>query len=47
MKIYDMVEGKWLTEKKTEKKEKTKPPEILEVRTKLTTYEEDEANRSR
>ena len=47
MKIYDMVEGKWITEKKTEKKKKAKLPEKPEVRTRLVSYEEDKTNRSR
>lgn len=47
MKIYDMVEGKWITEKKTEKEKKAKLPENPEVRTRLITYEEDKTNRSR
>ena len=47
MKIYDMVEGKWIMEKKTEKKKKAKLPEKPEVRTRLVSYEEDKTNRSR
>ena len=47
MKIYDMVEGRWITEgKKTNDKggEESKKPRL---HPRLITHEEDKANRSR
>ena len=47
MKVYDMVEGQWITENAEVKKEKKVNHKKTETQTRLMTYEEDEANRSR
>jgi len=42
MKIYDMIEGKWLkNEKKEEKEKKTKDYKDLDIRIRLITYDEE------
>jgi bifunctional pyridoxal-dependent enzyme with beta-cystathionase and maltose regulon repressor activities len=43
MKIYDMIEGKWLKEKKKkeEKEEELKEYEDFGIRTRLVTYDEE------
>ena len=42
MKIYDMIEGKWLKDKKEEKKEKEiEDYENFGIRTRLITYDEE------
>jgi len=43
MKIYDMIEGKWLKEKKEKKKKKRKVKdcEDVGVETRLVTYDEE------
>ena len=40
MKIYDMIEGKWLS-KKEEKEKKKKDHEKSRTRTRLVTYDEE------
>ena len=42
MKIYDMIEGKWLKDNKEEKKEKEiEDYENFGIRTRLITYDEE------
>jgi len=41
MKIYDMIEGKWLKEKKIEEKKKEKDYQELDLKLRLITYDEE------
>ena len=41
MKIYDIVEGKWIEEEETEEKKKEKDYKKLDVRLRLITYDEE------
>jgi len=41
MKIYDIVEGKWLEDKKSENEKEIKDYEDFGLRTRLITYDEE------
>jgi len=42
MKIYDMVEGKWVEDKKVEKEKEFKNYENFGIGTRLITYDEEQ-----
>ena len=41
MKIYDMIEGKWLKNKKEKKEKDTKDYKAFGISTRLVTYDEE------